>query len=172
MGIWTVRICQNCRKDVNLLSARTDKSRDGCSSSQRNCILVCDSRCRRRVTQRIHVCPTNNQMELEEGRRCKNVSMIEGKQATCEPSGHEFVSHTVYCQKVRRIRRIPLQLLSQLMDMVIHSSGSWMALVAPDFLEKLISRDDTELILNHKLQRLEFLRRKKNLLAATGHVHC
>src|SRR5258706_11708597 len=89
-----------------------------------------------------------------------------------EPSGHKFVPHAVYCQKVRRIRRIALQLLPQLMDMGIHSSGSWIALASPHFVEKLISRNNTELILNHKLQRLEFLRRKQNLLAATGHIHC
>ena len=64
----------------------------------------------------------------------------------------------MHSPKMHGIRRIGLQLLAELQDMIVNRARGRIILIAPDFIQQFIARDDTLGILHKELQGLEFLR--------------
>jgi hypothetical protein len=69
---------------------------------------------------------------VPEGKTARSLRIV-----TCavDDSWRELVAKPVYCQKVVRLRRIVLQLLTQLEDVVVDGSSARIVLVAPDFIK-------------------------------------
>jgi hypothetical protein len=72
---------------------------------------------------------------------------------------------------MHRIRRVSLQLVPQFQDMVVHGPSRRIVLETPNLTQKFRARNDAFGILYHEFQGLEFLRRKRNWLTATCHLH-
>src|SRR5580692_8359864 len=56
-------------------------------------------------------------------------------------SWDKFVSCAVDCQQVFGVRRIYLQLLPQLQDLIIHSPRGWIGVVSPNLVEQDFTRE-------------------------------
>src|SRR5947208_2611392 len=74
----------------------------------------------------------------------------------------ELVTCAVHRQKMYRRRRLSLQVLAQLQNVIVHSAGRRIVLEAPDFSQELLPRDNTLCVLQHELQGLKFLSGKWN----------
>src|SRR5690348_7981612 len=74
-------------------------------------------------------------------------------------------------EEVSGICRLLLELLSKLKDVIIHRARTRVILIAPDFIQKFVTRYDAFAILNHEFQDLELLRCHRDGLARAGKLH-
>src|SRR5580704_1646209 len=55
---------------------------------------------------------------------------------------YELVSHSVNGAEMGGVRGIPFQFLPQLQDVIVHGAGGGIVLIAPDFIQQFVARDD------------------------------
>src|SRR5579872_1099550 len=88
-----------------------------------------------------------------------------------QKSANKFITHTVYCAEVYRAGRVFFQFLAEFEDMVVDSPGGRVVLVAPHFVQQLVTADDAICILHQELERLELLCRQNDRLAIALDFH-
>src|ERR1051326_4789797 len=88
-----------------------------------------------------------------------------------QKSANKFITHTMYCSEVYRAGRVFLQFLAEFEDMVVDGAGGRVVLVAPHFVQQLVTADDAICILHQKLECLELLRRQNDWLAVALDFH-
>src|SRR5689334_9428458 len=74
-------------------------------------------------------------------------------------------------EEVGGICRFLLELLSKLKDVIIHRARTRVILIAPDFIQKFVTRYDAFSILNHEFQDFKLLCRHRDGLAGAGELH-
>jgi hypothetical protein len=82
----------------------------------------------------------------------------------------KLVAHTVYCEKVPRVRRVALQFLWKPQHVVVYSPRAGVVLVPPSFIEKFIPRNHAMGVPCQELQCLKFLWSNADFLAATSNL--
>ena len=73
---------------------------------------------------------------------------------------YKLVTCAVEGSKMHRVRRVILQFLPQLEDMVVHGPSRRIILVAPNLIQKFFTRNDAFRILYHEFQGLKLLGRE------------
>src|SRR5262249_53885082 len=82
-----------------------------------------------------------------------------------------FVTCAMHGLKVDWIRRISLQFLPQLYQLIIDRARRRIVVIAPHFVQQLFPAYDTLRIRNKKFQHPELLRSKRDVAAAACELH-
>src|SRR4029079_8204427 len=70
---------------------------------------------------------------------------------------NKLVAHSMHSPEMDGVCRVLLKLLTHSHDASVARSALRIILIAPDFIQQLISSNDPLLVLHQELQRLEFL---------------
>src|SRR5438270_12109516 len=84
---------------------------------------------------------------------------------------HEFVAGAVDGQKEARVGRVRLELLAEAQDVVVDRAGGRIVLVAPDFVEQFVARENATRRGGEEFEELKFLRGEGDRLAGMGRFH-